>query len=254
MITVTANRWVVRPKPNPGASMRLFCFPYAGGSASAFYTWPAHLPASIELCAVQLPGRETRMREPLFDHVAPLTGVLAETLASYFDKPFAFFGHSMGAIISFELARELRRQGQTNLKALFVSARVPPQIQVRQRPVYLMPEPELIATLRTFNGTPEVVFQDPELLGMLLPVLRADFAINECYTYSDEPPLDIPITAFGGTQDTIVDAGELGGWAQQTRGAFQLRMLAGDHFFLNTAQPQLIQAIIHNLQQKKGGV
>jgi len=227
--------------------MRLFCFPFAGGSASAFYSWSAHLPANIELCAVQLPGRETRMREPLFDRVAPLTRTLADTLAPYFDKPFAFFGHSMGAIIAFELARELRRQGQTNLKGLFVSARVAPQAVVRQRPVHQMTEPELIATLRRFNGTPEIVFQTPELLDMLLPMLRADFAINECYTYSDEPPLDIPITVFGGTGDTIVDARELDGWAQQTRRAFQLRMLAGDHFFLNTTQPQIIQAIVHSL-------
>jgi medium-chain acyl-[acyl-carrier-protein] hydrolase len=228
--------------------MRLFCFPYAGGGASAFRTWAPHIPPTIELCAVQLPGRETRFREPRFTSVAPLTRALVEVLAACFDRPFAFFGHSMGALVSFELARELRRQGQRNLKALFVSARNAPQLPGRERPAYALPEAEFIARLREFDGTPEAVLREPELLRMLIPLLRDDFAINEAYSYADEPPLDLPIAAFGGREDSIVGERGIQAWEQQTSSAFMLRIFPGNHWFLNSASAALIQTIVQQLQ------
>src|SRR5512145_3388424 len=121
------DKWIVRPEPNPDASLRLFCFPYAGGGSSAFRTWQAYLPPHVELCAVQLPGHETRLREPLFTSLPPLVDAFAQVLTHYSDRPFAFFGHSMGAIICFELARELRRLRRAGPRALFVSARIAPQ-------------------------------------------------------------------------------------------------------------------------------
>jgi medium-chain acyl-[acyl-carrier-protein] hydrolase len=240
--------WIICPKPHPDARMRLFCFPYAGGSASAFRLWAPHIPPTIELCAVQLPGRETRLREPRFNRLAPLTRVLADVLASRFDRPFAFFGHSMGALIGFELARELRRQGQHNLKALFVSARSAPQLPGRERPAYMLPEAEFIARLREYDGTPEAILREPDLLQIVIPLLRDDLAINEAYSYAEEPPLDLPIAAFGGLDDLIVDEISIRAWGQQTSSGFTLRMFPGNHWFLNRAPAAIVQTIVQQLQ------
>lgn len=243
-MTVPASKWVIRPKPAPDARRRLFCFPFAGGGAMTYRTWPAHLPADSEVCAVQLPGREGRLREPLFRSLTDLIPPLADALEPFLDRPCAFFGHSMGAIIAFELARELRRRRVSALTALLVSARIAPQTPDPDRPVYQLPEPEFIDRLRTFNGTPDAVLQNPELLAMLVPILRADFAINEGYVYAEEPPLDVPIAAFGGDRDPVVPSGKLGEWASQTSAGFSQRIFAGDHFFLNSAQAELIRAIV----------
>ncbi len=250
MTGVTKSRsqaWIIRPRPNATARLRLFCFPNAGGGASGFYPWADKLPADIEVCPIQLPGREHRFREPLFTHVLPLVQTLTEVLYPCFDQPFAFFGHSMGALISFELARHLRKAYDLHPAHLFVSARLAPQIPMRQPALYQLPDHEFIDQLRRLNGTPETVLQNSQIMRMLLPVLRADFAVNETYTYTDEQPLDTPISAFGGVEDRRVNADGIEAWAAQTCGSFKLRMLPGDHFFIHTAQSQLLQAIAEDL-------
>lgn len=248
-MTTPVNRWIFCPRPNPSARVRLFCFPYAGGVASAFRLWAQHLPPTIEVNAIQLPGRESRFREPPFSELPPLVQLLADVLNPLYNKPFAFFGHSMGAIISFELARQLRRQGTPNLIHLFVSARVAPHVLDGEQVLHRLPEPEFIAKLRELNGTPEAVLQDPELRKMVLPLLRADLAVNEAYTYTDEAPLDIPISAFGGVRDPRVSEEYIKKWAEHTRKTFKLRMLPGDHFFMNGAPLPLLQAIAQDIQQ-----
>lgn len=247
MISVV-NKWIVCPRPNPNARMRLFCFPYAGGGASLFRLWTQNIASDIEVNAVQLPGRENRLREPLFTQLSPLVQTLADALAPHFDRPFAFFGHSMGAIIGFELARQLRRQRNPNLLHLFVSARIAPQAKDPEPPIYQLSEPEFIAKLRQLNGTPEAVLQVPELRQTLIPILRADLEINEAYSYTTEDPLDIPISAFGGWQDPKASQDDLKKWADQTHRSFMLRMVTGDHFFISSAQSTLLQAISQDLQ------
>lgn len=229
--------------------MRLFCFPYAGGVASAFRQWAQHLPPTIEINAVQLPGRENRFREPAYTELPPLVQVLTEVLAPQFDKPFAFFGHSMGAIIAFELARQLRFTAAAMPIHLFVSARIAPQVADSEPPLYLLPEEEFIAKLRELNGTPEAVLQDPELRSVFLSLLRSDLAVNEAYTYTEGAPLDVPISAFGGLRDVRVKAEDIKPWAEHTTKAFKLRMLPGDHFFMNGAPLSLLQAIAQDIQQ-----
>ncbi len=250
MITAPiVDLWIVRPKPNPQAFLRLFCFPYAGGGASVFRAWPDDLPAGVEVCSVQLPGRESRLKEPLFTRLPPLVQTLARVLRSYMNMPFAFFGHSVGTLVSFELARELRRQSAPGPLYLFVAGRWAPQIPDPDPPIHQLPEPEFREELRRFNGTPELVLQHNELMSLLLPTLRADFEINETYAYTADEPLDCPIFAFGGLQDVKVSQEGLAAWRAHTRSNFKLRLFPGDHFFLHSARTLVLQALSQDLIQ-----
>ncbi len=246
-MVMTANSWVIRPRPNPRGRLRLFCFPYAGGAASVFYTWSDGLPGDVEVCPIQLPGRESRLRELPFTALPPLTQALAQAIQPYLDKPFAFFGHSMGAVIGFELARQLRRQNDLCPAHLFVSGSRAPQVPDPNPPLHQLPDGEFVAELRHFNGTPEEVLQNSELMQLFLPILRADFAIHETYTYTAGAPLDCSISAFGGSQDDRVSGEDLAAWRGQTCSTFMLRLFPGDHFFLHSARSLLIQAISQDL-------
>jgi medium-chain acyl-[acyl-carrier-protein] hydrolase len=163
------------------------------------------------------------------------------------DVPFALFGHSLGALVSFELARQLRKLGLPDLVHLFVSGHRAPQIPRPGPLTHQWPDAEFVAELRRLNGTPEEVLQHAELMALLLPVLRADFAIIETYSGSDEEALDCPISAFGGLQDSEASYDEVAAWREQTRGLFKVRMLPGDHFFLHSARAQILRAISQDL-------
>ncbi len=244
---ITNDCWVMCPKPNPQANLRLFCFPYAGGGALSFRTWPNGLPTTVEVCAVELPGRGTRMRLAPFTRLEPLVEALAQALLPYLDKPFALFGHSMGGLVSFELARLLRREYGLLPVHLFVSGRRAPQVPDPDPPIHALPEPAFKEELRRLNGTPEAVLENKELMQLLIPILRADFAVLETYVYATEPPLECPITAFGGLQDCKVSCDRLEAWRNQTSASFALQMLPGDHFFLNSAQALLLQSLTRQL-------
>lgn len=224
----------------------MFCFPHAGGGASAYRAWPDALPSHIEICAIQPPGRERRLSERPFTRLSALIPVLADAIRPYLNKPFVFFGHSMGSLTSFELAHELqRRQGPTPLH-LFASGRRAPQTPQRTRIIHHLPEPAFIKELRHYNGTPEAVLQNRELMELFLPLLRADFALNETYVYTPKEALDYPLTAFGGWQDATVNHQEVAAWKEQTSAQFKLHMLPGDHFFLNSAQHQLFKLLLQS--------
>ncbi|HLX08608.1 MAG TPA: thioesterase II family protein [Thermoanaerobaculia bacterium] len=243
------ERWFAYREVNPRARLRLFCFPYAGGGASAYRGWAAALPADVEVCPVQLPGRESRLREPAFDRPAPLIVALADALQAHLGLPFAFFGHSMGAMLSFELARELRRRGNPLPLHLFVSGRRAPQVPSREPDIHDLPEAEFLVRLRELNGTPEEVLQHAELMRLLLPVLRSDFAVNETYVFQPEPPLELGISAFGGLEDVEVTREDVTGWSEHGRGFFRLRMFPGDHFFLHSARELLTQSVARDLAE-----
>jgi medium-chain acyl-[acyl-carrier-protein] hydrolase len=239
--------WIAGRKPNPLARLRLFCLPYAGGSALIFRTWSNALPADIEVCPIQLPGRSTRLKEQPFTEMSALIQVLAQVLSSLLDRPFAIFGHSLGALIGFELARQLRRQYSLSPVRLFVSAGRAPQDSRRDSSIYALPANEFLAEVRRLNGIPKEVLAHDELMAIVLPLLRADFALYDTYEYSAEPPLKCPISAFGGLQDSKVSESDLEAWRDETTAFLSLRMLPGDHFFLNTAQPLLLQLISQEL-------
>ena len=236
--------WFICRKPNPNAYVRLFCFPFAGGGASIYRQWPDLLPSYIEVWAIQLPGRERRMREAPFTRLTSLVNTLAQEIRPYLDMPFVFFGHSMGALISFELTRELYRQQAALPLHLFVSGRRAPQMPQRTKEMHRLPDAQFVDELRNYNGTPEAVLQNKELMELFLPLLRADFAVNETYTYQPEPLLDCPLTAFGGWQDKTVNHYEVAAWQEQTSSKFKLHMLPGGHFFIQSQQKQLFQLLL----------
>ena len=249
MTIAPSNLWVTCPKLNPQASLRLFCFPYAGGSALSFRNWPDLLPATIEVCPIELPGRGMRLKEAPFTQLAPLVEEIVQSLLPYLDKPFAFFGHSMGGLTSFEVARLLRRTYARNPAHLFVSGRRAPQIPDSDSPIHTLPDAEFLKELHRLNGTPEEVLANEELMQLLLPTLRADFAALETYTYQPESPLSRPITAFGGLQDPDVSCDMLEAWQEQTSATFSLQMFLGDHFFIHTAQSLLLQSLTQILNR-----
>ena len=240
--------WVIMGKRNRKTRLRLFCFPYAGGGASIFRQWQESMPEGVEVCAVQLPGRENRVTEPPFTRLSLLVDAMVKNLDPYFDVPFAFFGHSIGAKIAFELARELRKKKGVQPVHLFVSGSRPPHIP-EPRPLHLLPEHEFIKELRRFSGTPEAVMQSRDLMEMYLPILRADFAVDETYVYSENNPVDCPISAFGGCDDSEANREELDAWQRHTKGNFTLQMFQGDHFFIKNSQSLLLHSISQILLQ-----
>jgi len=249
MVSESSNgAWIAPTKRTPDASLRLFCVPYAGRGASVFRTWSDDLPQSIELAAIQLPGRENRFKEPLFQRIIPLVETLASSLSLHLTRPYALFGHSVGALIAFELARKLRKEAGFGPSHLFVSAYRAPRRANQDPSIHKLPDPQFIEELQhRYDGVPDVIRQKQDLMDLLLPVLRADFALTETYQYSAEEPLDCPITAFGGVEDPNISTEDLTLWGQETNRAFTLQMFPGGHFFLHSHQPLLLRVIAQEL-------
>lgn len=243
------SSWIIIPKHNLQTQIRLFCFPYAGRGASAYHLWPAGLHSSIGVCRIQLPGRENRLREHLFTQLQPLVETLAKALRPHLKMPFALFGHSVGALMCFEVARQLRRQDGLSPVRLFVSACRAPQIRPREPAVYQLPDAEFVEELRRrYNGSLDAALQQPELMQLLTPILRADMRMLDTYVYEDDTPLDCPIFAFGGVEDSQVHQEDLLGWRYQTRSTFTVRMFPSNHFFLHHNRPALLQALSNDLK------
>ncbi|WP_208344832.1 thioesterase II family protein, partial [Aetokthonos hydrillicola] len=176
MKNIQPNSWLKCTKPNPDALVRLFCFPYAGASSVIFRTWNDNLPSTVEVYAIELPGRGVQIKSPPFTRLEPLVEAIAQILLPHLNKPFAFFGHSMGALVSFEVTRLLRKEYGLHTLHLFLSGRRAPQIPDRDQPIHALPDPEFVAGLSSYNGTPAAVLENAELMELLIPTLRADFA------------------------------------------------------------------------------
>jgi medium-chain acyl-[acyl-carrier-protein] hydrolase len=244
----TNAKWFLYPLPQPRANVRLFCFPYAGGSSSMFRSWLKTLPSFIEICVAQLPGREARIGELPYDRLTTMVEAISEAIGPHLDKPFAFFGHSMGAMISMDLARALRRKWKKEPVHLFVSGRRAPQMPRTREFTYNLPEAEFIEELRRLNGTPPEVLANPELMQLMIPLLRADFSVCQTYEYVPEPPLSCPITVFGGLEDETTRE-ELDAWREQTSATCSVRMAPGNHFFLHSNQPQILRIVEQELRR-----
>lgn len=246
MTRTNTHPWIAYRRSRPQARLRLFCFPYAGGGAAIYRPWIQEMPPQIETCPVQLPGREQRLREKPFTQIAPLVEALAEGLAPLLDDmPFAFFGHSMGAIIAYELTHRLAPERRP--KHLLVSARRAPQLPPKDEPTYNLPPAEFRAKLREMEGTSPEVLEHEELMELMEPLLRADFELNDSYPPSEHPPLAAPITAFGGLTDGEVERQALEAWGELTTGPFRLRMFVGGHFYLHQQKGSLIAAVSESL-------
>lgn len=240
--------WIQQPQPRPHARLRLLMIPHAGGGASAFRGWADALPPEIEGCPVQLPGRENRTGEPPFDRLQPLVEALAAALERWRDRPYAVLGHSNGALIGFELARHARRTGAPGPVHLFASGRRAPHLPSRLRDVHALPQDELVAELATLGGMPREILEHPELLALVVPLLRADMALTETYQHADEPPLEIPITALTGTHDAKMSIDEAEAWGRHTADRFRLHAFPGDHFYLYAKREPVLAAILQSLR------
>ncbi len=229
--------------PAEQADVRLLCLPHSGAGASAYRAWGADLPDWIGVCPVQPPGRETRRQEPPFSEVGPLVSALAQDISTVIDGPYAVLGHSTGAICAFELCRELRRIGAPQPVHLFIAGRRAPQVGERSSRLGELTLDELAEVLRRHGGTPDWVVNDPAMLRMLHPLLTADFAVSEEYTYAPEPPLDLPISVFAASEDPRASTAQLAAWEQQTTGQFTLHLLEGDHFAIFTHASDVHRAV-----------
>lgn len=227
------SAWFARPQISANSKIRLFCFPYAGSGAHLFSGWLKFMPPEIEICAAQMPGRGIRIDEPPFKDVDDVVPVFAAEILKLADKPFALFGHSLGAVIAFETARYLKKTADLSPVHLFVSGRIAPQTPETREKIHHLPDDEFIESLKRMGGTPEQLFENKELMELILPAVRADFQMVETYRYEPSEFLRYPITAFGGLSDPLVSRENLCAWESLTKGKFTAHFLAGDHFFVN---------------------
>ncbi|GAB2934259.1 alpha/beta fold hydrolase [Micromonospora polyrhachis] len=214
------------------ASTRLFCFPYAGGNAAAFLPWQPLLGPDVELWVAQLPGRGTRLFETPLPDLDELVARLADVVGEHTDRPYVLFGHSLGALVAFEVARALRRAGLPPPCGLWVAGAEGPQTRVIDQRLHNLPDAELVNALRDYGGTSTELLDDPEMMALLLPGLRADLAVDECYDYRTEPRLELPIHLLLGSRDPHVDRERAEGWSRESNQRIHRHVFPGEHFFL----------------------
>lgn len=240
---MNGSPWIVAHSSVRNPQLRLFCFPYAGGGASAYRKWPSLLPAGVELLASQMPGREARFVEPPLRDLDSVLGHLASAIEPLLDRPFVFFGHSLGALIAYELTLLLRSRGLPMPEHLFLSGRRAPGIPIGRRAFHNLPDDELIQEIRTLSGTSEGVLQNDELMALVLPTLRADFAIHDTYRYREQAALDAPFTIFGGLDDIATTTDNLSAWESLTTRGARLSLFRGGHFFIDESRDEVLAAI-----------
>ncbi|SNY24407.1 thioesterase II family protein [Paractinoplanes atraurantiacus] len=240
--------WLSVPPSAADAPVRLLCFAHAGGGAGFFQPWRPVLAPEVAVCPVVLPGRETRVREEPYRRVEDLLGPLVDGLGGHLDRPYAILGHSMGAVLAYEVARRLTGAGAAPL-CLFVSGRRAPRTPTRRPALHRLPEDEFLRAVGLLNGTPPEVLAQGDVIKLFLPSLRADFELNEVYAPLPGPPLDCPVSALTGDADPEVNLDEIAAWRETTRGAFTLRVFRGDHFYLKGAPPEVLAAIRADLRR-----
>ena len=244
-----SSPWFKQHGKPPQGAVRLFCFHYAGGAVSTFRDWPRHLPRHIDLVGVQLPGREARFGEAPFRRMEPLIDELADQITPQLSERYAIFGHSMGALVSFELLREIRRRQLHPPVLYFPSGRRAPQIFDDDPPIHHLPDHEFLSELLEHHDQRlDLMMSNAALRTTLLPVMRADVELCETYHYKHAPPLNCPIFAFGGMDDPDVSEQHLKSWKEQTTATFRHFLFPGDHFFIDTATASILQFMCRILE------
>lgn len=245
-MTVDSSLWIRRYNAAPQARVRLACLPHAGGSASFYFPVAQALPPTVDVLSVQYPGRQDRRGEPCIDHLPTLARRVTEAVGGWTDRPLALFGHSMGAIVAFEMARILEREHAVTPAWLFVSGRRAPS-RYRDERIYQEDDASLIAELRRLSGTGSGILADEEALRMVLPAVRADYRAAETYQYLPGPPLNCPVTVLIGDNDPKVTVDEARAWKEHTTSTFGFRVFPGGHFFHVTHQADVLQIILDRL-------
>jgi pyochelin biosynthetic protein PchC len=242
------DKWIRRFHDSPQSRTRLVCFPHAGGSASYYRAMSEELAPSVEVLAVQYPGRQDRYGEPFVTDIGALADRAFEALRPWGDRPFAFFGHSMGAILAFEVARRFQDRGATGPRRLFVSSHRAPS-RTRPGTVHMRDDAGLVAAIRALGGTHQGFLADEEMLAVILPVIRNDYRAIETYSYTPGEPLDCPITALMGDTDSRTTVDDASAWKEHSRGAFELHVFPGDHFYLDVHRPRVVEEISRSLEK-----
>ena len=251
-VTDSPTRWVHYRLPRRDPAVRLFCIPHAGAGASAYVAWRNGFPDWIEVCPVQLPGRENRYGEPVPDDMHTLVAMLAEALEPLLDRPVALFGHSMGALIAYELAVQWMNGGGPVPRHLFLSGCLPPH-RMEDRTLAGEEDGELLDLLRSYNGMDPALLGAEEFVDFIVPVFRRDLRLVDSFVRNPaQPPLPCPVTVFSGVEDPFVDPEQAAEWEAYAGGGFQLRLFAGDHFYLRDSKDDIIGHIRLCLSQTAG--
>jgi pyochelin biosynthetic protein PchC len=234
--------WLRRYQAAPHASTRLVCLPHAGGSASFFYSVAKALAPSIDVLAVQYPGRQDRRLETPVSSITGLAEQVAVALRGWLDRPLAFFGHSMGAVVAFEVIRLLEAQEGVSMVGLFASGRRAPS-RLRAEQVHLRDDDGIVAELRLLSGTDASLLGDSDVLRMILPAIRSDYTAVETYRCAPEPKLRCPVTVLVGDADVTTTLDEARAWSEHTTGPFDMRVFPGDHFYLTQHQDEILDLL-----------
>ena len=237
------NSWVTCPVPRPDALLSLFCLPFAGGGTTAFRDWGKLLGTAVEVCPIQLPGRESRFSEPAFKDAPALARELARQLPPYTEAPFAIFGHSMGALLAFELTRVLQAEGWRLPKALILGAHRPAHLPRTRETFYNLDDQTFIKKLQRFGGFPEEVLASEELMQLLMPTLKADFTLCDTYVYTEQEPLNCPIHVFVGAADPEAPPAVMDGWCRHSSVNTQIHVFQTGHFFIRSELERVVDIL-----------
>jgi len=246
--------WFLTPEPRVDAGMRLICIPYAGGGAAVFREWGREADESIEVRGVQLPGRGWRLREPPETDMGRLASSIADAIEKVADRPFALFGHSMGSWVALQVTRELERRGRSPV-VLFASGRQAPSIGPTRPPLSHLDDEAFVAEIQeTYGGIPPQILDDPDILDLLLPSLRADIALLEGYRHRAGLPVSCPLVAVAGEDDSVVDRAHLPRWGEETRDSFEMRTFPGGHFYFQPRFEPLLRFLEERIQHAAGAL
>ncbi|WP_409462541.1 thioesterase II family protein [Amycolatopsis sp. GA6-003] len=247
-MSTATNPWVARLRPAGKGPLRLICFAHAGGGAATFRGWAADLSDEIDLVVVRLPGRESRLRDPLVHKMSELVALLGDALEDLLDVPYGLFGYCSGALTAFELARYLRDNCGPAPSALFACACPSPSMVLRDSGVHRLDGEGLVQHLAALGVIPTTILRTPGLFGMFEPSVRADYEVYETAEYQAGDPLKLPISVFGAESDPSTNLPTLLGWQQETVKEFSLRLFRGDHGFFDAERPAIVRAVTDELR------
>lgn len=250
-----SNPWVGDGRHGaPDAPERLFCFPHAGGGPAIFRPWCKALAPEIDVRPVQLPGRESRLDEQPYRRIDQLLEPLCAALEPYLDRPYVLFGHSMGSLVAYEVARRFSSGSHPAPACLVVSGRRGPRVPSNRPIIHGLPDAQFLAEVVRLGGMPQEILDQQDLVEMVLPVLRADYELSEMYQPLTGGGLTCPIAAYMGTADPEVHLSGLHGWGCETTGELTVRVFPGDHFYLKGERPDVLRAIRQDVRSAMAGI
>lgn len=242
------NSWITCPRPQVEAKMRLFCLPFAGGGASLYRPWTTQLGPNIEVCPIQLPSRENRYSEKPITDAYQMAQMIATQILPFLNRPYAIFGHSMGALLAYELVRELGRLKANLPEKLFVSAHRAPHLPRKRALLHALPNNEFIESLKQYGGFPEEILNNQEFIDFVLPTMRADMTLCDLYAFKDaDLRLSTPLEIFAGVDDLEAGPDQMRAWSEHTTGGSNIQIFEGGHFFLRSHSKQLLDHISASL-------